>query len=199
MDWSTVVLAKHIGQHLTSDVMTGIAKAIADGPCTPIDLSQFEPQAYKGYTIQAERMANILPELHALHEAHYLETEIHRAGIPMNPDYRSVLRLERGGRLLQVTARHNGELVGNMRVYISESLHTQTLVCTEDTFFMRPEHRGGFLAVRMWQFTERAVIALGVREIYFDSKIVNRADSMARYLKYQAVGIKFAKVISVKD
>lgn len=195
MDWSTVVLAKHLGQHLTPDVLTGIAKAIAQGPSAPIDLTQFESQEYKGYTIQAERMADILPELHALHEAHYLETETYRAGIAMNPDYQAMLRTERAGKLLQVTARHGGVLVGNMRVYMQESLHTQTPICTEDTFFVMPEHRGGFLAVRMWQYTERAVIALGVREIYFDSKTVNRADSMARYLKYQAVGIKFAKVI----
>lgn len=174
-----------------------MALEIANGPDTPIDLAPFAAQDYKGYTIQLERFSQILPELQPLHERHYLETETYRAGIPLNPDFATICQRECAGQLLQATARikATGELVGNMRVYLGTSLHTQTLFCTEDTFYLVPEHRGGFLAVRLWQYVERAVIALGVREIFFDSKRVNHADAMARYLKYQAIGIKFAKVI----
>ena len=190
-------MAKHLGQVLTPEVARVITLEIMRGPDTPIDIGQFTPLIYRGYSIQPERMADILPELHVLHQQHYAETETYRAGIPMNPNYTEALRRERMGQLLQYTARETatGALVGNMRVYLGISLHTQTLFCTEDSFYVTPEHRGSFLAVRLWQCTERASIALGVREIFFDSKTVNRADSMARYLKYKAVGIKFAKVI----
>jgi hypothetical protein len=195
--WSTVVIAKYLGQVLTAETAKAMALEISHGPCAPVVIDAFPAQAFKGYTIQLERFCDIQAELHVLHQLHYTETETYRAGIPMNPDYAAMAKRERGGLLLQATARvtATGELVGNMRVYLGSSTHTQTLFCTEDTFYVVPAHRGGFLAVRLWQYVERAVIALGVREIFFDSKTVNSADSMARYLKYQAIGIKFAKVI----
>ena len=194
--WSTVVIAKYLGQVLTPETAKAMALEIADGPNTPIDIDAFAAQNYRGYVIRLERFAQILPDLQVLHERHYLETETYRAGIALNPDLYAMCRRERSGQLLQATVRtSSGELIGNMRVYLGTSLHTQTLFCTEDTFYVVPEHRGGFLAVRLWQYVERAVIALGVREIFFDSKSVNHADAMARYLKYQAIGIKFAKVV----
>lgn len=195
VQWSSVVIAKYLGQVLTPEVAREVVIEIDAGPNALIDISQFAPLEYKGYVIQAERFADIIPELHILHERHWSETESYMAGVPMNPDYERAKKLERNGVLLQCTARKDGDLVANMRVYIGTSIHTQTLYCHEDTFYVLPEHRGGFLAVRLWQYVERAVIALGVRQITFDSKTSNRADSMARYLKYQAVGIKFSKIV----
>ncbi|MBC3906194.1 GNAT family N-acetyltransferase [Undibacterium umbellatum] len=191
-----IALAQHIGKPLTPEVAVAIARELCDSQDKTPDTKQFPPQNYGEYLIQAELVRDSLPELHLLHERHYLETELHRASIPLNPDYDAVLDREHQGGLLQFTARveATGELVGNMRVYLSQSIHTQTLVCTEDTFYLVPEHRGGFLAVRLWQYVERWCIAIGVREIYFDSKTINSADSMARYLGYKPVAIKFAKV-----
>ena len=152
-------------------------------------------KVYGAYTLQAERFADVLPELHPLHERHYLETEKHRAGLALNPDYAGVLERERAGGVIQFTARTVlGELVGNMRVVIGTSSHTQTLFCEEDTFYVVPEHRGGFMAVRLWQFVESAVRSIGVREVRFNSKLANRADQMARYLKYQPVAQLFVKI-----
>ena len=195
--WAAIVIAKQLGNKLTPELATQVIREIDAGPTTPHDLSQFQPEEYGDYTISAARMADILPELHELHQLHYLETEVHRAGLLMDPDYEAMLKRERAGDLLQCVARHRptGKLVANMRVYLGMSYHTQTPICTEDTFYVMPEHRGGFMAVRLWKFTERAVIQLGVREIYFDSKTANRADSMARYLKYKQIGIRFCKVI----
>lgn len=192
-----IALAKHMGEVLSPDVAIDIARSICDSVDCTIDVTKFVPIEYKKYRIACELVRDILPELHVLHQRHYLETEIHRAGIPLNPDYDVVLDTETAGGLLQFTARliDTNELVGNMRVYLTKSTHTQTLVTTEDTFYVVPEHRGGFMAVRLWQFVEKCCIEMGSREIYFDSKTMNRADSMARYLGYTPVAIKFAKVI----
>lgn len=151
---------------------------------------------YQGYTLQCEALAAVIPELHALHDAHYAETEKYRAGIPMDPDYEGMTEAERGGRLIQFTARDEvtGELVGNMRVKIYPSSHTQTLVCKEDTLYLLPAHRGGLLAVKLWQFVENAVVnVVGVREVRFTSKTANKADKMALYMKYEPVGTEFVK------
>lgn len=188
-------LAAHIGVVLTPEVAMALARALCSTPSRAFDLADFPSLEYKGYVIALERFTDVLPDLHKLHEMHYAETETYRAGIPFNPDYDALVTSEHEGQLMQFTARFNGELVGNMRVYLGMSRHTKTLFASEDTFFVVPAHRGGFMAVRLWQFAERAVIQAGAREIHFDSKTVNKADAMAKYLKYQPVAIKFAKVI----
>jgi len=192
---AAIVLAKAIGKTLTPELAAEIACELFNSPDLAPPPGTFAPSQYGAYTFALESLRKILPELHALHALHYAETEVYRAGIPMNPDYAAMAQSEHDGQLLQFTARRDRELVGNMRVYLVPSRHTQTLTATEDTFFIVPEHRGGFMAVRLWQYVERCVIAAGAREICFDSKTINKADAMARYLKYQPVATKFVKVI----
>jgi hypothetical protein len=193
---AAITLAKAIGKTLTPELAAEIARELFQSPDLARPPGFFEPGAYKGYVFALESFRAILPELHALHVMQYTETETYRAGIPLNPDYDAIARSEHDGQLMQFTARRDGVLVGNMRIYLTQSRHTQTLVASEDTFYFLPEHRRGFLAVRLWQYVERCVIAAGAREIFFDSKTVNRADSIATYLKYKPFGIKFSKVIS---
>jgi hypothetical protein len=192
-----ITLAAHIGQMLTPDLAASIAREVCATPDQSRNPADFPSTEYKGYTLAMERFREALPELHALHQRHYLEVDT--TGIPLNPDYDAVCASEYEGNLMQFTARvkETGELVGNMRVYLGMSRHTQTLFAHEDTFYVTPEHRGGFMAVRLWQFAEACVIKAGVREIRFDSKTINHADAMARYLKYTPVAIKFSKTIPV--
>lgn len=193
----SLVMAKNIGQVMTLELAAAMARELMGVAENPIDVTQFEPQKYKGYVIACERLEDIQSEIHPLHERHWSETETHN-DIPLNGDYEQLIERERAGQLLQFTARvkKTNELVGNMRVYLGTSLHTQTLFCEEDTFYLTPEHRGGFLAVRLWQFVEKAVVSLGVKEIHFDSKLVNKADKMALYLKYTPVATKFTKTFA---
>jgi hypothetical protein len=194
-----ITLAANVGKMLTPELAREIARAICATPDRSIDPAQFPPVEYKGYVLAMERFSDILPELHQLHERHY--AEVTTSGIPMNPDYAAAKADEYEGRLMQFTARvrETGELVANMRVYLCMSRHTQTLFAQEDTFYVVPEHRGGFMAVRLWQFAEKCVIQAGAREITFDSKTMNNADAMARYLKYTPVSIKFSKTVHTEE
>ena len=194
-----ITLAANVGKMLTPELAREIAREICAAPDRSINPDQFPPVEYKGYTLAMERFSDILPELHRLHERHY--AEVTTSGIPMNPDYAAAKADEYEGRLMQFTARvkETDELVANMRVYLCMSRHTQTLFAQEDTFYVVPEHRGGFMAVRLWQFTEKCVIQAGAREITFDSKTMNNADAMARYLKYTPVSIKFSKTVHTEE
>jgi len=189
-------LAKHADQVLTQDV----ARAILDDifPDRSHEPDKFGRLDYAGYSIQAERFTAVLPELERLHAAQWAETEKARLGVAMNPNYTHMAEQERAGQLIQFTARDAAtwELVGNMRVYLYRDLHAQQFSCREDTFFVLPAHRGGFLAVRLWQFAERSVVSIGVREVRLSSKLVNKADRMAKYLKYTPVGTEFLKVFN---
>lgn len=156
---------------------------------------QFGTASSGSYTIQVERFADVLDELHALHVLHWHETEKHRAGLPMRPDYVTLMAHERAGRMLQFTVRHAGtaELVGNLRMYLAQSTHTQTTYAQEDTLYLKPEHRGGFTAMALIRFAEGALRSIGITEIRIHSKLVNNADVLMRRMKYQPVALEFVK------
>lgn len=186
-------LAAHIGQVLTPEVAVAIELAAIVPEARPIDPRGLGQLEHDGYLIAAESFRAVLPELHELHAKHWLETERHRHGIALNPDYAAMAALERAGRAIQFTVRHQGRLVGNLRVYVGVSLHTQTRYASEDTLFLLPEHRGGFLVMALIRFAEGALRALGISEFRVSSKLVNNADVLMRRMKYQPVALEFVK------
>lgn len=189
------VLARYAGQTLTSEVAGAMVRELF--PDRSIEPARFEPQRRGEYVIRAERFRCILGELKPLHEAHWLETERHRHGIELNPRYDAMAQRERDGNLLQFTARTQaGELVGHLRMFLFESQHTSTRVSEEDTLYVTPAHRGGFLAMHLMRYAEACLLQIGVKEIRANSKLVNRADVLMRRLGYDPVALQFCKIFN---
>ena len=191
-------IAANLGKVLTPEVAAAIelGSIVADEDRSH-DPEKFGSRSYKGLTFRAERMANILEELHLMHEQHFKETEVHRLGFGLKPNYDYMLGMERSGRMIQFTARNaDGGLVGNIRMYVQESLHTGTLYANEDTLYIAPEYRQGFTAVRFMQYVEDCLRAIGVREVRTDSKTINKAHRLVEYMGYKHVANKYVKVFT---
>ena len=186
-------IASHLGQVLTPEIAAEIELAVELVPDNSIDPAQFGTVAHGGFTIMAERFQDIQDELHVLHKLHWLETEKYRHGLEMNPDYDEFCRRECAGGLLQFTLRSGDELIGNLRMFLSKSIHTQTRYASEDTLFIRPEHRGSFAAMALMRFAEKSLLSLGIREIRANSKLVNHADVLMRRMGYTPVATEFVK------
>lgn len=192
-------IGSFLGQVVTPEMAVAIelsAVAVPDARINPLKFGSVEKN---GYVIQAESFADILMEIHPLHLAHWQETERHRHGLMMIPDYKSLLDDEFAGKLIQFTVRKDGELVGNLRMYLGKSRHTSSKFATEDTLYLKPEHRGGMTAIALMRFAEGALLSIGVREIRADSKLINNADVLMRRMKYEAVAIKFVKIFKEND
>lgn len=187
-------IGSYLGQVLTPEIAAAIEVSAHDGVDASYDPAQFGKLEHDGFTFQVERLGDILAEMHLLHLEHWLETEKARHGLHMNPDYDAMLADERGGRLLQFTVRKEDVLVGNLRMYVLMSRHTQTLLAKEDTLFLTPAARGGFTALTLMRFAEKALLSIGVCEIEGDSKLLNNADVLMRRMKYTPVAIKFIKI-----
>lgn len=194
-------IGSHLGEVLTPEIAVAIEMAAHDGTDASIDPEQFLMGVCGGFTFQAERMGDILKDLHLLHIEHWRETEGHRAGLELKPDYRQMLADERAGRMVQFTVRERdtGLLVGNIRMYVLVSRHTQTLKAVEDTLYLSKRARGGMTALYFLRWVERCLRSLGVREIEADTKMVNRAEALMRRMKYTPVAIKFTKVFKEHD
>ncbi len=189
-------LAAHLGQVLTPEV----AAAIELIALAPDDIS-YEPAAFGqithgDYTIAVERFSDIADEMHLLHEMHWQETEKHRHGLVMNPNYLEFVARQRRGQMIQFTLRSSmGLLVGNLRMYLAESLHTQTRYASEDTLFIHPDHRGSFVVMALMRFAESSLRAIGIKEIRVNSKLINKADVLMRRMGYMPVATEFVKFL----
>jgi len=197
----SMVLAKHIGETMTPELAVSMAREIVGMAENPIDVSQFEPADHGSYRIACERLEEILPELQALQRRHYDETEREREGREFAADYERLIDMERAGQLMQFTARlsDTGELVGSLMIYLIASVSNGALYCQEGEFYIVPEHRGGFMAVRLWQFAERAAERADCEESVCESRLENGADRLARFMKYEPRAIKFAKRLGRKE
>lgn len=193
-----LALASHLGRTLTPEVAAAIEMAAFESEDRSHDPAKFGQREYKGIIFRAERFADTVDELHTMHEEHFAETEIHRLGFGMEPNYEYMIDMEKRGCLVQFTARdaETGFLAGNIRMYVQESLHTGTKYANEDTLYIRPAYRKGFMAVRFMQFVEDALRSIGVREVRTDSKTINKAHKLVEYLGYKHVANKYVKIFT---
>jgi len=191
----SVALARHIGHELTLDVAREIVREVTETECRAIDPAMFGSIRCGSLVIQAERFRDILPEMEVLHAAHFAETEKYRQGLAMNPDVQAGIEDEKRGAMVQFTARHNGELVGNLRMYIRTSRHTGTRFASEDTLYLLPEHRKGRAALRFVQFMEDGMRKLGVYELRASTKSVNRTDKLLEFMGWTPVATELVKFL----
>jgi hypothetical protein len=190
----------HLGQTLTPELAALIETQARQIPDRSIDASAIAVMVHGAYTFQAEWFSEIIGELEPLHEAHWLETERHRHGLALQPDYDAVIGAERAGHLLQFTIRQDGALIGHCRMYVRESVHTSTRYADEDTLFILPEHRGGLMVIAFMRYVEAALrTTCDVREIRANSKLVNKADVLMKRLGYTPVALQFVKLFKEKS
>lgn len=188
-----LALARCAGKAVTKELASQILAEVFPHGDHSIPVESFLPSAWQGYSLQAERISGNEAELRPLHDAYHRDTRV----LETDPDYdfARLREAEREGKVAMFTARTGtGELVGIMRIRVWRALEDRRLQACDDMFYVAPAHRGGMLAVRLWQFAERTMFDFGVREVTFDSLSINGAEKMARFLGYSQVAIKFHKV-----
>lgn len=158
-------------------------------------IEAIEPEQCGEFTFAREWLRDILAEIHPIHEAHWQETEAHRHGLTLKPDYDRLMLHENAGRYIIFTLRKDGRLLGNFSVYVAQSIHTQTLLSTEDTLFLLPEARKGRTAARFIAYGERGLKQLGVKEINVSVKLVNKAGRYFQIIGYRHVANGLTKVL----
>jgi hypothetical protein len=185
-----IALAKRMGQTITPAMAVELVRELL--PDRSIDPARFGQRSSGRLTFQAERFEGLVDEIHPLHEAHWLETEGYRHGLALNMDYDAMIESERAGAMVQFTARDGARLIGNFRVYLGQSRHTQTGIATEDTIYLLPEYRAGRNCLRFMEFVRDCVTALGYRELRCSTKIGAQTDRLLLHLGFKHVSYGYA-------
>lgn len=101
------------------------------------------------YRFGIENLRQTYPDMEPLYRAHYKEMKdrLDANGTPIgeyNPDLESYFHFNDIGHLVHYTVRTEaGEAVGYCNMYISKDMHNQEPIATEDTVFVRRDHRNG--------------------------------------------------------
>lgn len=140
-----------------------------------------------------EKIRDCWDEVSALGQQHWLETQQYRHSQPFKPMLERYAQYEDFGGYLQFTARVDGVLVGYGGLYIVPSMHTQELICQEDTWYLMPEHRKGFSAIKFFRFMEDECRKRGVKEVMLTAPATTRAGVIHKFLKYEKVADVYSK------
>ncbi|WP_213956352.1 hypothetical protein [Variovorax sp. dw_954] len=186
----SLVLAKHVGSVLTLPLAATIAREVS--PSGPLLRDLWPAGAYGAYTLQSERLVSAYDALRG-HRMRYL-AETNPGQRNDLTDWDSLMESQRIGEHVIFTARGQaGDIVASLWLWFGLDLDTQRWQVLDDIFYVLPEHRGGMLAVRLWQYAERCMFAIGARDAQFHSRLDNGAQRMARYLGYTATATRVKK------
>lgn len=100
-----------------------------------------------------------------LAEMHYKESQLFRRGQTFNASFERYNQYAKLGCFIPFTVRDEGRMVGYGGVYLVESMHTQSLIATEDTWYLLPEYRKGWNALKFFRFMEETVRDMGAKEL----------------------------------
>lgn len=93
---------------------------------------------------------------------HWREVALYQEKIPLEPDYSRYVAAENQGRLVIVTARKDGELVGYSVFILHRHIHYKNcLVASNDVIYLKPEYRG-VIGARLILKSEAILTELGV-------------------------------------
>jgi len=191
------LLKANIGFPLTWDLAADICLEAGrlETLVSPGNIERTQPHIHGDTVMARERMEDIVEEMKLLHQAHWNETEMHRHGLALNPDYDEFIRYERAGRYVLFTLRNDGRLQGNCALYLDKNTHTQTLIATEDTLYLLPEARKGRAAKRFIEYCENSLKSLGVKEINVSVKTVNKVGRFFGMLGYRHLENGLSKIL----
>lgn len=159
-----------------------------------LQITEDKKPAARGQVVYAEeRFIDALPDLMALWRAHWLETEMHRHGEGFNPQIDRYQTYNEIGFYRLYTARIDGRMIGNLGMYVTESMYSGKKIATEDTLFVVPEFRKGRNALGLCRFVEEEMKRLGVREISMTMKLTNGAGRLLEYLGFRHIANQYTK------
>lgn len=170
-----------------------------------MDISRLDIRGRKravSVTYDIEPLSGCWPEIEAIGRAHWQETmEYYRGKQPYAPSYDRYNSYDKAGWLITFTARDSetGQMVGYSLMYLVPSMHTQTMIATEDTIFLLPEYRRGRNGLRFHQFIESELRERGAREIVVTAKPGSAACRLLEHIGFSVINHQYSKHLDAAE
>lgn len=146
--------------------------------------------------IQSESYSDeLIAEMEPMLRAHWQEIATFKDKIPLDPDFPMYAKLDAMGKLLCLTARMDGRLVGYCVTFLTRSGHYKsTLSGLNDVIYVDPDYRSGTLGLRLIREAETRMENLGVVKPIWHVKPGTTMHSLMLRLGYVEDEIMMAKV-----
>jgi hypothetical protein len=129
-------------------------------------------------------------------QEHYEELTRNKEIAELLPDWENYERLEQSNRLFTLTVWQDGEMVGYSVFIVGTHLHYKKMGCAfNDVLFLRPSHRQGFTGVKLIRESEKALLKLGVKKIFWRIKYGTTLEKILPRLGYENEEFTVAKVL----
>jgi len=129
-------------------------------------------------------------------QMHYDELALDHSAVPLDPDYNKYYELENQGKLIIVTARIEGKLIGYFIAVIAGNIHYKsTLHANEDIYYLDPQYRGSLIGLGLFQYVETELKKLGVVKVVVGTKCHLDNSKLLNSLGYNFVEKIFTKII----
>lgn len=148
-------------------------------------------------TLQEEKVTNpLFSEIDRLLHMHYDEIAENKDKIKLNVDHKFYFQGSKAGAIHVVTARKEGELIGYFVSIVRPHPHYKDhIFAMNDVLYVHPDYRKTSVSVRMFQYAEKALKAMGVSKIVLHMKTKHPFVSFAEKLGYTLEEYNFAKYI----
>lgn len=148
-------------------------------------------------TVQLESFEERLEELQVLLPEHYKELAMDQDRVPLSPSYDIYIENEQAGRLVFMTLRENGVMLGYFIGFLAPGLHYNTcFTCKMDIFYIHPSIRGsGLPGVKLFRAVEKELKLRGVQRWYVGSKMKADAGPLFKRLGFEPIEVYHSKWI----
>ncbi len=145
-------------------------------------------------TYHVESFAEMMPEFKPLLPLHWKELALNQDQVPLSPQWEVYLRREAMGKLLFVSVREAGKIIGYYIGFVSPGLHYSTcLTCITDIFFIHPDKRGSRAGIGLFKFLESELKRRGVQRWFVGSKVHADASPLFERLAFEKVETFYSK------
>jgi hypothetical protein len=149
-------------------------------------------------TAHVEPFMSQVEELKKLLDGHYDELALNKDKVPLSPQWNIYDHHEQEGRLVYVTLRDRGELIGYIISIIAPGLHYSTCLTSHmDILFVRPDRRDASAkgVLMMIDTLEHELRRRGVQRWFMGTKLHKDIGAIFRRRKFEAVEMTYTKWI----
>lgn len=149
-----------------------------------------------GFRIVETTVSDKHDALMPLLQAHRDELATAKHLMEVAPHLDAYRALEQSGALLALVAYREVEIVGYSINFIGPHMHYSGLRYVQnDALYVKPQHRGGWLGLRLMRETERLAKEQGARLMMWHAKPGTTLEKMMRRLDYGIQDIVYSKEI----
>lgn len=148
---------------------------------------------------QPEKLSpELFKEVTPLLQRHWSEIA-HFPDIPLEPDFETYFGAEYAGQYKVFTARVNGELVGYAAFFVRSNPHYKSSKqAVQDVLYIAPEFRKQGLGLKLIDYCDQELKALGVQATYHHTKAKHDFGPLLAKLNYELVDLIYVRRLDGK-